>query len=64
MGKFKELHIELQQQRKQQRNKEVADMLCMQYPTLYYFIQQAFDLGDEDKVYDLIFALETEYPPC
>jgi len=61
MGKFKEIDIELKEQR---RKNKTASMLCMQYPTLYYFIQQAFDMGDEDKVYDLIFALETEYPPC
>jgi len=63
MGKFKELAIEIQRD-KRERNKDIADMLCMQYPTLYYFIQQAFDMGDEDKVYEMIFALETELPPC
>lgn len=62
MGKFKEIDIELKQWTKDKKN--TTDMLVMQYPFMQYFIQQAFDFGDEVKVYDIIFALEMEYPQC
>jgi len=62
MGKFKEINIELIQWVKDKKN--TTDMLSMQYPFMYFHIQQAFDLGDESSVYDIIFALEDDTPPC
>lgn len=57
MGKFKELLIDSDRYK-------IADQLCLQYPFMSDFIKQAFDFREEDKVFDVIFNLELEIPPC
>lgn len=62
MGKFSELNIELQEWTK--KRSRLVSMLAIQYPFMKDFIQQAFDFGDEEKVFELIFALKTGHLPC
>lgn len=35
-------------------------MLIYQYPTIRLFIEQCFNSGDEQKVIDFLFSLETD----
>jgi len=62
MGKFKAIHAEMQEEAQPQHPH--ADMLCLHYPELHDYIQQAFDMGDEDKVYNLILSFKPENIPC
>lgn len=58
MGKFKEQAIE-----EQNNDKDIVEMwkqVAAQYPMLAEFIKEAFESNEEQKVYDLLFALETE----
>lgn len=63
MGKFKEIDIE-RKMNGQKGDRRVIDMLSIQYPFMHYHIQQAFDFGDEEKVFELIFNLEPKRLPC
>lgn len=62
MGKFGELNIELKEWT--QKRAKLVNTLVIQYPFLKDFIQQAFDFGDEDKVFELILALDTDNLQC
>ncbi len=33
---------------------------CMSFPSLRFHIMQAIDLGDTDRMIDLLFAIESE----
>lgn len=56
MGKFKELAIEIQQIKRDQQKRQ----LKVKYPSIADFIEEAFNLGEEDKVYKLILALRDD----
>lgn len=39
-----------------------CDMLVYQYPTIRNFILECFELGEETKIIDFLFSIETEQP--
>ena len=62
MGKFSELDIELKEWT--EKRKKTSQTLVILYPFMKDFISQAFDYGDEEKVFELILALEPGFLPC